>query len=308
MDSGTLALVALFAGSSIRLAMPMLFGALGELVSERAGVLNLSIEGMMLTGAFAGAMGSLATGNPLLGLLIALVAVVPIALLQAWLSVTLHANQIVTGIGINILVLGATTFAYRELLGNRSRVQIPGLEIWKPSGLADLPLVGPALFQQSALVYLAFAIAIAIAVVLRFTALGLAIHAAGAEPVALDKSGGSVRRVRYGAVVFTGAMAALGGAFLSIGDIHTFTEGMTNGAGYLALVGVIFGNWKTARTVVACLFFGAATALQFQLPALGVPVPTALLVMLPYVMALLAVAGVVGRQSPPAALTQAYVR
>jgi simple sugar transport system permease protein len=253
-------------------------------------------------------MGSLATGQPLLGLVIALAAVVPIALLQAWLSVTLHANQIVTGIGINILVLGATTFAYRELLGNRSRVQIPGLEVWRPPGFADLPLVGPALFQQSVLFYLALAIAIAIAIVLRYTSLGLAIHAAGAEPVALDKSGGSVRKVRYGAVLFAGAMSALGGAFLSLGDIHTFTEGMTNGAGYLALVGVIFGNWKTARTVAACLFIGAATALQFQLPALGVPAPTALLVMLPYVMALLAVAGFVGRQSPPAALTQAYLR
>ena len=308
MEASTLALIALFVASSVRLAMPMLFSALGELVSERAGVLNLSLEGMMLMGAFAGAMGSLWTGQPLLGLLIAVAAVLPIALLQAWLSVTLHANQIVSGIGINILVLGGTTFAYRELLGNRSRVQIPGLDTWKLPGLGDLPVIGPALFQQSGLVWLAFALAIGVAALLRFTALGLAVHAAGAEPVALDKSGGSVRRVRYGAVLFAGAMSALGGAFLSLGDIHTFTEGMTNGAGYLALVGVIFGNWKTARTVFACLFFGAATALQFQLPALGVDVPTALLIMLPYVMALLAVAGLVGRQSPPAALTQAYLR
>jgi simple sugar transport system permease protein len=307
MDDSSLALWALFLGSSLRLAMPMLFAALGELVSERAGVLNLSLEGMMLMGAFAGAMGSLWTGQPLLGLLIAVAAVLPIAALQAWLSVTLHANQIVSGIGINILVLGGTTFAYRELLGNRSRVQIPGLGTWSPPGLGDLPIVGPAL-QQSWLLYLAFALAVGVALVLGKTALGLAIHAAGAEPVALDKSGGSVRRVRYGGVLFAGTMSALGGAFLSLGDIHTFTEGMTNGAGYLALVGVIFGNWKTGRTVFACLFFGAATALQFQLPALGIDVPTALLIMLPYVMALLAVAGLVGRQSPPAALTQPYLR
>lgn len=307
MEASSLALLALFIGSSLRLAMPMLFAALGELVSERAGVLNLSLEGMMLTGAFAGAMGSLWTGQPLLGLLIAVLAVLPIAALQAWLSVTLRANQIVSGIGINILVLGATTFAYRELLGNRSRVQIPGLATWSPPGLAQLPVIGPAL-QQSWLLYLAFAIAVVVALVLRGTALGLAIHAAGAEPAALDKSGGSVRRVRYGVVMFAGIMSALGGAFLSLGDIHTFTEGMTNGAGYLALVGVIFGNWKTGRTVFACVFFGAATALQFQLPALGIEVPTALLIMLPYVMALLAVAGLVGRQSPPAALTQAYLR
>jgi simple sugar transport system permease protein len=307
VDAASLGLLALFVGSSMRLAMPMLFAALGELVSERAGVLNLSLEGMMLMGAFAGAMGSLWTGQPVVGLVIAIMAVLPIALLQAWLSVTLHANQIVSGIGLNLLILGSTTFAYRELLGNRSRVQIPGLGSWTPPVLRDLPVVGPALFQQSWMLYIAFAMAIVIAAVLRRTAIGLAIHAAGAEPSALDKSGGSVRRVRYGAVLFAGVMSALGGAFLSLGDIHTFTEGMTSGAGYLALVGVIFGNWKTGRTVLACLFFGAATALQFQLPALGIDVPTALLIMLPYVMALLAVAGLVGRQSPPAALTQPYL-
>jgi simple sugar transport system permease protein len=307
MDHSAVALWALFIGSSLRLAMPMLFAALGELVSERAGVLNLSLEGMMLMGAFAGAMGSLWTGQPLLGLALAVVAVLPIAALQAWLSVRLHANQIVSGIGINILVLGATTFAYRELVGLRSRVQIPGLATWTPPGLESVPVVGAAL-QQSWLLYLAFAIAAAIAVLLRRTAVGLAIHAAGAEPAALDKSGGSVPRVRIGAILFAGVMSALGGAFLSLGDIHTFTEGMTNGAGYLALVGVIFGNWKTGRTVLACVFFGAATALQFQLPALGIDVPTALLIMLPYVMALLAVAGLVGRQSPPAALTEPYLQ
>jgi ABC-type uncharacterized transport system permease subunit len=307
MHASSLALLALFLGSSVRLAMPMLFAALGELVSERAGVLNLSLEGMMLTGAFAGAMGSLWTGQPLVGLAIAVLTVLPVALLQAWLSVTLHANQIVSGIGINLLALGATTFAYRELLGNRSRVEIPGFGMWQVPWLSDLPVMGPALFRQGWLVYLAFALAIAVAVLLRYTATGLSIHAAGAEPVALDKSGGSVRKVRYGAVLFAGMMSGLGGAFLSLGDIHTFTEGMTNGAGYLALVGVIFGNWKTGRTVFACLFFGAATALQFQLPALGVDVPTALLIMLPYVMALLAVAGLVGRQSPPAALTLPFL-
>src|SRR5689334_18321797 len=156
MEATTLGLFALFVASSLRLAMPMLFAALGELVSERAGVLNLSLEGMMLMGAFAGAMGSLWTGQPLLGLALAIVAVLPIAALQAWLSVRLHANQIVSGIGINILVLGATTFAYREFVGLRSRVQIPGLATWTPPGLEGIPVLGAAL-QQSWLLYLAFA-------------------------------------------------------------------------------------------------------------------------------------------------------
>jgi general nucleoside transport system permease protein len=303
-----LALLALFVGSSLRLAMPMMLGAVGELVSERAGVLNLSVEGMMLLGAFSAAMGSLMTGSPLAGLAIAMLAAVPIGLLQAWLSNTLRANQIVSGIGINLLALGGTTIAYRELLGSRSRVQIPGLDKWSPPLLGDIPVLGPAIFQQTWLLYAAFALVVAVALVMRYTALGLAIHAAGAEPRALDKSGGSVLRVRYGAVVFTAIASALGGAFLSLGDIHTFTEGMTSGAGYLSLVGVIFGNWKVGRTVFACIFFGAATALQFQLPAMGVEVPNALLIMLPYVMALLAVAGLVGRQTPPAALTLPYIR
>jgi ABC-type uncharacterized transport system permease subunit len=308
MHPTPLGLFALFIGSAVRLSMPMMLGAIGELVSERAGVLNLSVEGMMLFGAFAGAMGSLATGSPVAGLAIALVSVIPLALLQAWLSNTLRANQIVSGIGLNVLVLGATTIAYRELLGSRSRVQIPGLDKWSPPLLGDVPVLGPAIFQQTWLVYVAFAIAIVVALVMRYTSLGLSIHAAGAEPRALDKSGGSVMGVRYGAVVFTGMTSALGGAFLSLGDIHTFTEGMTSGAGYLALVGVIFGNWQVGRTVLACLFFGAATALQFQLPAMGIEVPNFLLIMLPYVMALLAVAGLVGRQTPPAFLTLPYLR
>ena len=302
------AMLAVFAGSSVRLAVPLLLGATGELVSERAGVLNMSVEGMMLTGAFAGAVGSVATGSPMLGLLIGIVAVLPVALLQAFLSITLRANQVVSGIGINILVLGSTTLAYREIFGGRSRTEVPGFDKWRPPLLADIPLFGDAVFSQVWLVYLAIALVCVVAWVLRYTALGLALHAAGAEPKAVDKSGLSVTAVRYGAVLFTGVMSAIGGCFLSIGDIHTFTEGMTSGAGYLAIAAVIFGNWRMGRALLACLLFGGAAALQFQLPALGIDVPNALLIMLPYLMALLAVSGLVGRQTAPAYLTQPWVR
>lgn len=301
-------MAAVFAGSTVRLAAPLLLAATGELVSERAGVLNMSVEGMMLTGAFAGAVGAWATGSPLIGLACGVLAVLPVALLQAWLSITLRANQIVTGIGLNILALGATTLAYRELFGSRSSAEIPGLAKWAPPGLADIPLLGEHLFHQAWLLYLGLALVGLIAWLMRRTAWGLAVHAAGVAPRAADKSGLSVVRIRYGAVLVTGVMSALAGCFLSIGDIHTFTEGMTSGAGYLAIAAVIFGNWKIGRTLLACLLFGAATALQFQLPALGVDVPNALLIMLPYVLALVAVAGLVGRQTAPAALTQAYVR
>ncbi|MCZ2495435.1 ABC transporter permease [Xylophilus sp. Kf1] len=301
-------MAAVFAGSTLRLAVPLMLGATGELVSERAGVLNMSVEGMMLTGAFAGAVGAVYTGSPALGLLIGVLAVLPVALLQAFLSITLRANQVVTGIGINILVLGATTLAYREIFGGRSRAEVPGFDKWKPPLLSQIPLFGDAVFTQVWLVWLALALVAATAWVLRHTALGLAVHSAGSEPRALDKSGLSVTAVRYGAVLFTGVLSAIGGCFLSIGDIHTFTEGMTSGAGYLAIAAVIFGNWKVGRMGLACLLFGAATALQFQLPALGIAVPNALLIMLPYLLALLAVGGLVGRQSAPAYLTRPYLR
>lgn len=296
-------LFAVFVGSSIRLAIPLLLASTGELVSERAGVLNMSVEGMMLTGAFAGAVGSWATGVPMLGLLCAVTAVIPVALLQAFLSNSLRANQIVTGIGINILVVGATTLAYREIFGARSREIIPGFDKWTPPLLGDIPVFGQAVFSQVWIAYLAVVLVIGTAYVLRHTAIGIAITAVGQDPQAAEKSGLSVKAIRYGAVVFTGIAAALGGAFLSIGDIHTFTEDMTNGAGYIAIAAVIFGNWKVGRTVVACFVFGTATALQYQLPAMGVNIPNALLIMSPYLLALIAVAGLAGRQRAPAALT-----
>lgn len=299
-------LAAVFVGSTVRLAAPLLLAATGELVSERAGVLNMSVEGMMLTGAFAGAVGSWATGSPVLGLALGVLCVLPVAWLQAFLSITLRANQIVTGIGINILVLGATTLGYRAIFGTRSRAEIPGLDKWAPPGLADLPVLGEHVFRQTWLLYAAIVLILGLVWVMRSTSLGLAIHAAGTAPQAAANSGLPVNRIRYGAVLFTGFMSALAGCFLSIGDIHTFTEGMTSGAGYLAIAAVIFGNWRLGRTLLACVLFGGATALQFQLPAMGVDVPNALLIMLPYVLALLAVGGLVGRQVAPAALTQPY--
>ena len=299
-------MAAVFVGSSLRLAAPLLLAATGELVSERAGVLNMSVEGMMLTGAFAGAVGSWATGSPAAGLALGVLCVLPVAWLQAFLSITLRANQIVTGIGINILVLGATTLGYRALFGSRSRAEIPGLDKWAPPGLADLPYLGELVFRQTWLLYAAAVLVVGVAWSMRATSLGLAIHSAGMAPQAAANSGLPVNRIRYGAVLFAGFMSALAGCFLSIGDIHTFTEGMTGGAGYLAIAAVIFGNWKLGRTLLACSLFGAATALQFQLPALGVQVPSALLIMLPYVLALLAVGGLVGRQVAPAALTQPF--
>jgi len=221
----------------------------------------------------------------------------------------LRANQIVSGIGLNIAVLGLTTIASRTIFGRDAGFTISGFDKVVVPGLADLPIVGPALFMQSGFVYAAPVVALLIGALLYRTTAGLALRASGNEPRAVDKSGGSVIGVRWLAVLITGLAAGLGGAVYSLADIHSFTENMTSGAGYLALAAVIFGRWRVVGTVVACLVFGVASSLQFQLPALGIDfLPAALLIMLPYVLALLAVSGLVGRQSPPRALTVPFDR
>ena len=304
----TEAQVAVFLGSSLRLSMPLILAGAGELVSERAGVLNMSLEGMMLTATFAGALGSWATGSPGIGLVCGVAAALLLALMQAVLSVTLRANQLVVGIGFNILALGGTTFLYREIFGPLSRESIPGFSIWHVPLLGDLPILGTALFRQVGLVYVGLGVVVLLWAMLEYTALGLAIRAVGEDPRAADQAGIPVGLVRYVGVLVAGAMAGLAGVFISVGDIHTFTEGMTNGQGYLALAAVISGGWTGWRTLAACLLFGTATALQFQLPAMGIEIPTAGLMMLPYVLALLAVGGLVGRFRPPAALTIPFER
>ena len=300
--------LSVFVASSLRLATPLAFAATGEVVSQKAGVLNLSLEGMMLTSAFAGAWGARETGSPALGLLCGVAAAVVFASFQATLSVHVRANQLVVGIGLNILALGATTFLYREAFGGLSREVLPSFQPLNLFGLSELPIVGAALFGQVWLVYAAVALALVTSWVVGNTAIGLSIRAAGESPRALDQAGVSVTGVRFCCVLYAGLCAGLGGAFLSLASISTFTEGMTNGAGYLAVTAVILGRWITLRVCAACLLFGAATALQFLMPALGISVPTAGLVMLPYVLALLAVAGVLGRSRAPAALTLPFTR
>ena len=295
--------LAVYIASTLHFALPLMLAASGELVSEAAGVLNLSLEGMMLFAAFFSVWGTSIAGNPWIGLLWGIASGIVFAILQAVLSVRLRANQLVVGIGLNILALGATTFLNREIFGALSRQLVPGFGHLHIPGLSTLPILGPSLFQQDLVVYVGLALIVAIWFVLRFTAYGVACRAVGDDPRSADWAGISVMRVRSIAILVTGAMAGVAGTLISVGDIRTFTEGMTNGAGYLAIAAIIFGGWRLWPTVGACLLFGGAMALQFQFSAATSPVPTAALLMLPYVLALLSVAGLVGRQVSPTALT-----
>ncbi|MEO9091776.1 MAG: ABC transporter permease [Rhodanobacter sp.] len=300
--------LAVFIGSGVRLAMPIVLAGTGELLSERAGVLNLSLEGMMLSAAFAAAAASWATGMPMVGLLAAVIVSLGFAFTQAVLSVSLRANQLVVGIGFNILALGATTFLYRQIFGPLSRDTIPGLQRLHVPWLSDIPVLGPALFQQTALAYVAVLMVAVTWALLKYTSFGLAVRAVGDDPRAADQAGINVTRTRYLGVLYAGVLAGLGGAFMSIADSNTFTEGMTNGAGYLAITAVIFGGWSPWKTLGACLLFGFATALQFLVPAMGLGIPVAPLLMLPYVLALFAIAGLVGTGRQPMMLTLPFRR
>ena len=292
-----------YIASTLHFAVPLMLAASGELVSEVAGVLNLSLEGMMLFAAFFAIWGTSVTGSAWVGLLCGIGSGIIFSVLQALLSVRLRANQLVVGIGLNILALGATTFLNREIFGALSRDLVPGFGTLYIPGLSALPIIGPSLFQQYDVVYVGVALIAIIWFVLRFTAYGVECRAVGDDPRSADWAGISVSRVRVIAILVTGSMAGVAGTLISVGDIRTFTEGMTNGAGYLAIAAIIFGGWRLWPTVGACILFGAAMALQFQFSGTDLPVPTAALLMLPYVLALLSVAGLVGRQVPPAALT-----
>lgn len=244
----------------------------------------------------------------MVGLLVGVVVSLVVAYFQAILSVTLRANQLVVGIGFNILALGGTTFLYREIFGPLSRDTIPGFAQLNLPWINSIPILGPVLSQQTGLAYVGLLMVLATWALLRYTSFGLAVRAVGDDPRAADQAGISVKRTRYLSVLYAGLLAGLGGAFMSIADSNTFTEGMTKGAGYLAITAVIFGGWNPWKTLAACLLFGFATALQFLIPAMHLDIPVALLLMLPYVLALFAIAGFVGRSRQPAALTLPFER
>lgn len=297
------------ASSGVGFALPILVAASGELVSERAGVLNLSMEGMMLTGAFAGVLGAATTGSAVAGLAAGVLAAVIFGVLQAVLSIDLRADQIVVGIASNALALGATTFGARVLLADGKGNSINGFDPLEVPLLSQLPVVGRALFSQTALGYLCIAVTVALAVLFsRRRRWGLVFDAAGEDAVCADWTGLPVRAIRYGGVLIAAACGGLGGAQLALSEVHSFSDNMTAGIGYLAVVAVIAGRWRALGVMWAAVFFGIAQALQFALPALGVEVPFALLVMLPYVIALIAVSGLAGRSRAPRDLTVAFAR
>ncbi|MGE5623436.1 MAG: ABC transporter permease [Methanocella sp.] len=304
-----LASLADFLAVTLRSATPTLFAALGVLLMARSGLVNIGGEGLMLIGALAGVAGSLQFGSVWLGLLTAALAAGLGGLIFAYLTVTLRANQMVTGAALNIFGLGLTSSMGRILFGvNTAPPQIAHFKPLAVPGLAGLPVLGPALFSQMPPVYLALFLVFLLHVFLYRTPAGLSLRAAGEYPRAADTVGIDVVRVRYTATIAGSMLAGAGGAYLSLGLLSFFSENMVAGRGFMALAAVIFGKFTPLGTLLAALLFGAGEALEFRLLALGTGIPQEFLLMVPYVLTILALAGFVGRSVAPAALGRPYAK
>lgn len=296
-----------YLAASLRLSVPLGFAALGGLWSERSGVLNIGLEGMLLAGAFAAAAGTFYSGNPWFGVLLALVGGGGVGLLHALLCVTLGVDQLVSGLAINLATAGLTSFLSRLVF--KSGIQhLQGIEAIALPGLKDLPLLGPLLFNQDLLVYLLLGLVPLSTYILFRTSLGLSLRAVGEYPRAAETAGISVTLVRYLSVTLSGCLAGLGGAYLVLVHVKFFSEEMSAGKGFVALAALIFGRWHPVSTVLACLLFGATEALQLRIQAFNLHIPFQLLVMLPYAIALLALVGLAGKSTPPRALGIPYLK
>lgn len=302
----TVAVLVGIAHSGIRLAAPYLFASLGEMVGQLSGVLNLGVDGIMLMGAFAAFYVVFMTGNLWLGLLAALVVGALMGLLMALVSVTMGAEQGISGIGLYLFGLGLSSLLFKTMIGSVESVS--GFSTLNIPVLSNIPIIGPIFFDHSVVVYLAYLMAPVSWYLINRTTLGLKIRAAGQNPEAADSLGVSVNGVRYFTVIYGSAMAGIAGAALSIGLLNVFQENMTNGLGFIAVALVYFGGWRPFGILAGALLFSTVNALQLWAQVLGIGIPSDLAVMLPYVLTIVALAFAVRQVRQPAALTKPFER
>jgi len=292
------AVTAAVLASALRQSTPLILGALCGLMGERSGVMNIGIEGQMLFGAFIGFMMNVWSGNLMLAVMAGVLAGIFMGALLAVMSVSLKVDQIIAGVVINILALGVTGYFYKAGLSTRGKLQ--SIEL---GALADIPFIGPVLFDNPPITYLTILLVFAVHIVLFYTPWGLRTRAVGEHPRAADSAGVNVYVVRYMNLMTGGAFAGLAGAFLTLEAVGTFERAMTNGRGFVALAIMIFGKWTPIGAWGAALLFGLASAVQTQLQFQGqVDIPHQFIGMLPYLLTVLVLAGFVGRSRAPAAL------
>lgn len=293
--------VGLFA-AALRMATPLVYASLGGLFSERAGVVNIGLEGMMLIGAFSGVLTTFYISNPWIGVLAGVLAGGLIGLVHAIVTVKFAGNQVVSGTGINLFALGFTAYMSQTIWGSRGASQsVQGLGTITIPLLRDVPVIGNALdtlFSQTPLVYIMFLVVVISYIVLFKTPWGLRIRAVGEHPAAADTAGINVYRTKYLCLILSGMLAGLGGVFLSLGQLNLFVLGMTGGRGFIALAAMILGGWKPFGALGASLFFGLAYALQMRLQSIGL-LPAQIVLAIPYILTVVVLAGFVRKRVPP---------
>lgn len=297
---------------TVLLALPLIFGSLSGVLCERSGVINVGIEGQFLAGAFTGALVATAAGNPFIGIVAACIAGAVVTFVLAGLAVRYHVDQVVLGVVLNLLVLGLTGFLFdRVMKENESatNVAVP-FPAWEIPYLSEIPGIGPALFGQNLFVYLAIVLVPLVYFMLFHTRWGLRTRAVGEHPAAADTVGIKVNSLRFRNVLIAGLISGLGGAFLTIGESLAFSENMTDGKGFIALAVLIVGRWNPIGAMFGALLFGFTMQIERFLSSVpgGSPVPSDFLTMLPYLVTIVAVAGLIGRVRAPAADGQPYIK
>ncbi len=305
----TMPITALLSGS-LALAVPLIFGSLAGVLSERVGIVNIAIDGQLLAGAFVSAFIASLTNSLLAGLVGAMLAGALVSWVLATFSIKYVVDQIIVGVVLNVLIVGLTNFLFSTLLASDIATfnQPPRFDKILIPLLGQIPVIGPVLFNQTLIAYLMYLAVAGVFVALFKTRWGLRVRAVGEYPKAADTVGIKVFATRYVSVMIGGALAGLGGSFFTLGQVGAFGKEMTNGAGYIALAALIFGRWNPIYAAFAALLFGFAQNLQYGLAIIGSPVPSEFLLMLPYVLTVVAVAGLVGKVTGPAAAGKAYIK
>ena len=304
----TVPVYGIFVGT-ITLGVPLIFGAMGGVISERVGVINVAIEGQLLAGAFVSALVASITRQPFLGFFAALFAGALVSFVLAAFAIKYFVDQVIVGVVLNVLVVGLTSFLFAQVLTPNAAFlnSPPRFERIDIPVLAEIPLIGPAMFRQTIVVYVMYAVVALAYFGVFHTRWGLRLRAVGEHPQAADTVGISVNRTRFWGVLLAGSIAGLGGAYYTLSELGAFGKEMTAGYGYIALAAVIFGRWDPIRATLAALLFGFATNLQNILGVIGSPVPSEFMLMLPYVVTILAVVGFAGHVRGPAAAGKPYI-
>ncbi|RRJ86824.1 ABC transporter permease [Gulosibacter macacae] len=296
--------------STVALATPLVFGAMAGIVSERAGVVNIAIEGQLLAGAFTGALVSSLTQNAYVGLIAAMIAGALVSLILAVFGIKYWVEQVVVGVVINMIVIGLTSFFLKGFMSDRPEIFNNPVKYprWNIPLLSDIPVLGPLLFQHTLITYLML-IAVPLLTFLLFrTRWGLRTRAVGEHPKAADTVGINVNRTRFNAVILSGLIAGAGGTFYTLGEVGKFSDNITSGHGYIALAAVIFGRWHPIYATAAALLFGFANAAAALASQVGAAVPSEFLAMVPYIITVFAVIGFVGQSRAPAADGVPYIK